>query len=342
MEMVPELKRAIMKYLPEYYSWDVARQEKIRVDMPKEMAFQIRRFLIGELLGILVATEDEMTEAETHFNGDQWSTINEAMLPLQGIGEDYFFLNESFEKGKSTLSYATLHDYDFDNFQFQEKCRMRDIEGYEGKPYYGSLFGTWARLLINGKFSYAFLDMMAGYIYCEVEDFGNEYTSKLIPSEFKPGKGHGEKDEDGYFFYNMKEDAGGLELQLQELNRRFRRQLQDTYERLEVEFSEKSRQQVFILDTSRDGVPGHHFIFTDEAVLPHIRPKTFLKDCRSAERKDHSILTGKIGEEKESMGQFLDEQCSDIMANFDTKIVKLRKKRKIRFHPDSGLADLFD
>ncbi len=60
--------------------------------------------------------DNSMTEA-------QWTTTNRAMLPLRGIGEDYFFLNKNFAEGKSTLSFPTLYDYDFADFQFQEKCR---------------------------------------------------------------------------------------------------------------------------------------------------------------------------------------------------------------------------
>ncbi|MEA3468159.1 MAG: hypothetical protein U9R57_08055 [Thermodesulfobacteriota bacterium] len=61
---------------------------------------------------------------------------------MQGIGENYFFLNESFSRGKSTLSFPTLHDYDFADFQFQEKWRKKELADYHGKPYYGSLYST--------------------------------------------------------------------------------------------------------------------------------------------------------------------------------------------------------
>ncbi len=340
--MIPELKRAIIKYVPGYFSWDVERQEQFRVNKPEEISFQIRRYLLAELLGITITSEEEMAEAEDHFSESQWSTINSALLPLQGIGDDYFFLNESFSKGKSILSYATLYDYDFADFQLQEEWRKQDIDGYEGRPYHGSLYLTWARLQIDGRFSYAVLTMLAGYIYSELDAFGDDYISELIPYEFKPGKAHGQKDEKGYIRYDMQADAGGLEPQLDELKRRFWKELQVSLERLQLEFSKESRQQVFILDTSRAGDPEYHFIFTDKTVLSCIGLRTFMADCRKVEQKDHSILAAKIQKEKELMRQFLDEQYADIMANFDTRIVKFRKKKKIRFHKDSGLADLLD
>ncbi len=97
-EMKPELKRAIMRFAPDYFSWNEKRQEEYRVRMPEEDAFNIRKLLMAELFGIAVKNEDEMDEAERHMNEAQWSTINGAMLPLLGIGENYFFLNESFAK----------------------------------------------------------------------------------------------------------------------------------------------------------------------------------------------------------------------------------------------------
>ena len=42
------------------------------------------------------------------------------------------------------------------------------------------------------------------------------------------------------------------------------------------------------------------------------------------------------------MRQFISEQYADIMANFDNKIVKLVKKKKIVIHKDAGLDGLLD
>ena len=87
---------------------------------------------MAELFGIDVKNEDEMDGAERHFTEAQWSSINGAMLPLQGIGENYFFLNESFARDKSILSFPTLYDYDFADYQFQEEWRKKDIPDYQG------------------------------------------------------------------------------------------------------------------------------------------------------------------------------------------------------------------
>ena len=340
-KMLPELRRAIIKFVPDYFSWNEKTQEKYRVQMPQEVTFKIRQFLMAELLSLTVKNEEEMDEAENHFTEAHWSMINGAMLPLQGIGENCFFLNESFAEGQSILSFPTLYDYDFADYQFQEEWRKKDITDYQGKAYYGSLYSTWARLQVDGSFSYAILSMQAAYIYSAVDEFGHDYLEELIPYEFKPGKDHGKKEGDGYIF-DMKEDANGREPQLKELKQRFWTQLQKIHEQLQIEFSKASRRQVFITDTSREDEPEHQFIFSDKEILSCIRFKNFLVDCRKYEQRDYSILEDRIEKEKKLVQQFLDDQYADIMADFNGKIIKLTKKRKIIIHKDSGLEGLLD
>ena len=195
--------------------------------------------------------------------------------------------------------------------------------------------------MIDGKFSYAVISMLAGHIYSELDEFGYEYLEKLIPYEFKPGKNHGKKTKNGYL-HDMKQDAGGMEGQLEELTHRFWDYLQNNLERIKEECSRESRQEVFIVDASRKGDPSHQFIFTDKDVLSRINLKSFMADCRKVEQVDHSIMVSRVDKEKERMRQFFDEQYADIMANYDPKIVKLRKKRKVVIHEDADLDGLLD
>ncbi len=319
--MTPELRRAIIKLKPEYFSWKEDRQEEYRLNMPEEDDFNIRQFLMSKLLKIEVADSDEMDDSWQTMTEAQCSEINGAMLPLLGIGADFFYLNECFAEGKNILSFPTLYDYDFDDYQFQEDSRQ-DFPDYQRKPYQGSLYFTWARLQIDAKFSYGILSMLAAYINSEIDEFGNDYIEELIPYEFKQGKNHGKKEGAGYR-YDMKADADGLEPQLEELQQRFWKYLRERFEQLQAEFSRESRQQVFILNESREGDPSHHFIFTDKDVLPRIAFKTFMADCRSSQQSDHSILTSRIEEEKNLVQLYIKEQHAGIMTNFNSKIIKL-------------------
>ena len=89
--MSPELKRAIIKFVPDYFSWDKNRQEKYRVDTPEEDEFKIRQFLLRELFDISASNDDE---ARREMSEAQCLKLNAILLPIKGIGEDYFFLKE--------------------------------------------------------------------------------------------------------------------------------------------------------------------------------------------------------------------------------------------------------
>jgi len=94
--MSPELKKAIIKIVPDYFSWDQKRQEQYRVDTPEEDAFKIMQFLLSELFDISVSNDDAVEEAWRAMNEAQCSKLNTALLPIKGIGDDFFYLNESF------------------------------------------------------------------------------------------------------------------------------------------------------------------------------------------------------------------------------------------------------
>jgi hypothetical protein len=57
--MSPELKRATIKFVPDYFSWDKKHQEQYRVDTPEQDALKIRQFLLRELFDISVSNERE-------------------------------------------------------------------------------------------------------------------------------------------------------------------------------------------------------------------------------------------------------------------------------------------
>jgi hypothetical protein len=339
--MSPELKRAIIKFAPDYFSWNKNRQEQYRVDTPEEDDFRIRQFLLRELFDISASNDDEVEEARREMSEAQCLKLNAILLPIKGIGEDYFFLNEFFGNQENLLHFETLYDYDFDDYTFQENARRKEQKDYEEKPYRGSLYFSWARLMVDDSFSYGVLSMVAGYLYCELDEYGNDYMEKLIPHEFTHGKNHGKAEGSGYLF-DLKIDAKGKESQLDELKHRFWKHMSEVHERLMNELDKKSKQRVFILNQSQEDDPNHQFLFTDKEILKHIHFKTFMRDCRAAEQKDHFSLFRKLEEEKQLLTTYLDNEYKDIMENFDPKIVRFRKKYKVILHRDSGLDELLD
>lgn len=309
--------------------------------MPEEDQFKIIQFLLKEILNISISTDAGMDRAWRTMTDKQSTKINAALLPITGIGEDLFFLNEYFQKGKNILSFDTLYDYDFDDYTFQENTRKESQENYQIKAYKGNFHSSWARLIIDDSFSYAMLTMTAMHIYDKLDEFGYDYIEKLIPHEFKRGLNHGRPEKAGYL-YDMKIDANGLEPQLEELKHRFFNYLNSCSEILLNEFDNQPDRYIYILNESTINNPSHHFLFSNKDVLKSIHFKSFMRDCRSLERKNHTYVSHKIEEEKQRLIAYLDLQYKDIMEKFNPEIIKLKKKRKVIFHKDSGLDELFD
>jgi hypothetical protein len=124
-----------------------------------------RSFRFGE-------TEEELKAALDAFDDAQYLLLNSAALPVMGIGEDHFFLNEWLGKDRTLLDFETLYDYDHDDHCFQEQARQEEFPDYTVKSYRGSLYYRWARLEINGSFHYAFLSMAAGHLYGMLDEWG--------------------------------------------------------------------------------------------------------------------------------------------------------------------------
>ena len=83
-------------------------------------------------------------------------------VPLHGIGEDCFYLNESLPTRKNILHFETLRAFDEFDYRLQEEARRKEDANYAGKPYRGSLYMNWARLYVEGRFAYATLSMACG------------------------------------------------------------------------------------------------------------------------------------------------------------------------------------
>ena len=307
------LERAINQFIPEYFSWDEQTQDKYRVFMPNDLKFKFRQFILKEAFGIAVADDEAFDDARSDMLTQDITKFNAILLPLHGIGEDQFFLIECFDIGKSLLDFATLYQYDFNDFQFQESER-KTRDNHCARIYRGTLHAAWANLNVDGEFHCAALSMVSRYFWMELGDLGDDYIQELIPYNFYPGEDHGKEAENGCSVHDMRINANGLESQLEELKRQSWKYLDIAGNRIEEEYDSISEQQVLILEQGTDKEPYLHFLFSDWKVLKKIHFKTFMRDCRAFENKDHIALMQKLADEKEQLKLFLDEQYAEIMS----------------------------
>lgn len=320
----PALRHALMRANPEYFAWSLETQERYRVSMPEHDAFRLRQELLKALFGIHAKADEDLAETSNQFGDKEHLVFNRALLPAAGVGEDYFFLNEYMDEGKTLLDFDTLYEYDHDDHSFQEQARKEQTPEYVVKPYRGALYYAWARLLIDGVFHYASLCMAAGYVYSHLDEFGQEKVATLIPHRYVKAKDHGKREGKGTIF-SQRLEADGKEPQAEELQRRFWDYLSQRFDALFTEFDGQASKAVYMEDLSRQHDPHMNFIFSDKTALQAVRFRHFMSDCRPLV-SDRADLDAVINRERQALNEYLESTCRDIFANFDPKVAPFRKK----------------
>lgn len=209
----PELRRAMMKIRPEFFSWSAEEQDRYGVNIPFEDQERLDQAIQGELFG----HKSHYSKVTTcNIPIDEQNRLNETILPLTGIGDDCFYLNEWLGEGNTILSFPALRSCDEEDYRFQEEARKLDDTTYGGKPYRGALYLSWARLFVGKQFTYATLSMAAGYIFASLEEAALDLVKECIPHRYTPGKNHG-KTEGDCRQGDLRVDAGGQEALLEQL-----------------------------------------------------------------------------------------------------------------------------
>lgn len=320
------LRRALIRVKPEYFSWPGEAQERYRLNMPEADVFRLRQTLMKSLFQIQVDTSEQLDEAFDTFSNAQYLQFNSTLLPLQGIGEDCFFLNE-YLGDDSLLDFPTLYDYDYADHCFQEQARQEEDPSCSIRPYRGNLFHCWARLFVDGNFFYASLSSVASYLYSEIEESGFDAIQELIPHTYVDGKDHSKREGEG-IRYDKRVDANGMEAQLDELQHQYWQWLSERHRQLSEEFDMSALKRVYVRDCSQVDDPQLHFVFTDKTALQAVRLKSFVRDCRSI-AGDQQELEAWIKRERQAAQRYVEQTYQDILDHFDPKVVKLRRKRKI-------------
>jgi hypothetical protein len=315
-----------MRVRPDFFRWSTIERDRYRTNIPEHDVSEIDRLVQKELFGF--------TKARGELDETQLDRLNATILPLRGIGEDCFYLNEWLGEDMTILDFETLRDYDHHDHLFQEEGRKTDSPDYLVKPYRGSLYFAWARLFFDGRLAYADLSMAAGYLLSEIEEHAREIVEALIPHRYVPGKDHGKRVEGGYS-WDMRVDAEGQESLLEELQdfsyagtRRRHEELADLWDR-------DAAKGVFIFERDIAGESNKHFVFTDKRALEVIRFRSFLRDCRAIERP-FAELNAQAGRERSDVESQLRAEHARLLEEFDPTVVKLRKKRKVIVRKDAA------
>ena len=119
------LRQAVIRVKPDYFALSETEREQYRLNLNTEDDFRIRHSVTRDLFGISVSTAAELDAILDTFDDSQYLSLNSTLLPLQGIGEDNFFLDEYLPSDVTLLDFCTVGDYARDDHRFQEQARKR-------------------------------------------------------------------------------------------------------------------------------------------------------------------------------------------------------------------------
>jgi hypothetical protein len=320
----PALRRTMMRVRPDFFGWSCAERERYGVAIPKADAEEIDRVLLKELF-----------EADRARGDLELNRFNETILPLLGIGEDCFYLNEWLGDGVTLLDFATLRDYDHDDFLFQEKSRREADAGYAGRPYRGTLDFCWARLFVDRRFTYASLSMAAGFLLAQLEEQALATLDALVPHRFVPGRDHGKREGVGYA-WDMRVDADGKEAVLEDLQALVFDYERRRHDELAELWDRTAAKGVFIRQQDSADESNADFVFASTAALEAVHFRTFVRDCRAIARP-FDELDRQARSELALLEARLREEHQRLLQTFDPNVVRLRRRRKVLIH--RGAAD---
>lgn len=326
---LPSLRRAVMKVRPEFFGWSRGAQERYGVAIPEDDRARLDRALLAELF----SRKARSARAADRLSPGERNLWNEALLPLVGVGEDAFYLNEWLGEGKSVLDFASLRDFDEDDHRFQEDARAAEEPSYVRKPYRGALHFTWARMFVDGRFTYATLSMSAAYLASEIGNHASDLIEQRIPHRYVSGREHG-KVEDDFYRWDMRVDAGGKEALLGALRERVFEYERGRYEVLVESWHRRAPGGVYVLDVSESPESNLHFVFTDVKALAGVRFRSFVRDCRAVE-----LQRGELDRARErewnALREFVDGQYEALSRSIDPRVIRLRRRRRVMVHKNA-------
>jgi hypothetical protein len=212
---------------------------------------------------------------------EQHDLFNAYTTAIIGIGENSFLYNEYQAEDFDLRIYPTLYDYDFQEFHFQQNAFKENTEGdFKDKPYRLHINNNWVRMIdTKGCFYYSNQTSLSKFVISKLVDHAEERMHQLIPYSFVKGPNHDKKTKRG-FVWDLNVDAKGLEKQLEELEARYRKHLNEVSDEMNETFHEDAECAVYFKKSTEDDVePKWDVIIKNSNTAKNIYFQTYLKDC---------------------------------------------------------------
>lgn len=340
----PEMRQALMRHAPEYFTLSPEDREAQRaawcVAGTDSVTEAIRKQLLVDALGKTPQEVDAIEADEESLSASETSRINTLMQQIRGIGDDFFSWNEFLAEGETALSFETIGAYDRADHEFQERALAGEKPDYAPRPYRGRLYAAWARYMIGGEIRYATLSDRASFIADELESVGREVIAELVPHRYVKGSEHGKTAGDGYRVWDRRLDAGGFEALHDALAKASHKMVSDRLEAWREEAfaaGEAGEAPTVWLFSDTDWPDGCdpesvHVVFSGPAAMDLVHPRSFCADCARL-AGDLARLKADVEKEKADFRTALRAAHADLAPLHPKGVAPLKRRRQIRIAP---------
>lgn len=325
----PALRQAVMAAEPLFFSWGLEAQDRFRRDPPEDFSDSVRAHLeraIEKQHGVAWGQGDFKEPYAAYL-----TALNTLKQPWYGIGDDCLWITEWNDDWYDA---HTIEDLSRDHY-------ASDPERPENKlPFMGQFFPIWCRYLDGGRLVYATLTAFHHEVADSVENALGDKIDELIPHEYIEGPDHGKPAENGGYQWDFRVHAAGCEGQLEELQSRSRRIAIDMHLRALEDAHHRQSGCIYRQVRSDGDEPMVIWIFDGLMAMQGVRLEHLLSDIKSRRGNTRRLQAMIQPYVAEALVRIQDEY-DDIMANWNPKISKLKKRRKIII-AKGALDNLFD
>jgi hypothetical protein len=126
--------------------------------------------------------------------------LSQELLPVDGIGDDSFFLNEYYaDEGPRLSGFETMRAWDEYTHDRQEEFAAEEGQRPNGaEPYDGRLLWDWGRWLDGGRLVYGNLSVAIWHLTAALGDYAGDMAGERYKTEWIEGPEHMKKTSGGY------------------------------------------------------------------------------------------------------------------------------------------------
>lgn len=283
------VEATLHRHLPDYATWSPLTQERWRATQSPAQEAIKEAVLIACLSDNTGAPPDALRAALAARGHDLDAVIgaegqhlaNTIRLVLTGIGDDYFYLNESMGEGEQLLDFRTIGAWDRHSHHYQNEAEQRHNPAYVPRPYYGRAYAEWGRAVVGDRFSYITLSTLAGHVLSHLENAAHAFIDTEVPHTWEPNPDHGTRSHGG-ILWSKEVNANGREALYHALTKASHLYQQERYVELAKAYALQPRGHTWLLpktdDFSHPWEPYYDALFSDPTAMDAVRWTAFTAD----------------------------------------------------------------